>query len=199
MGASAVTLVALLELLVALVISDPCIETSCDDKQSYLDIYIRHRGPEPVPELSLRNHVIQPAARDGQITGEPMPAAASRDGQEQAVVESLHPPADTKPVPDWDAIARETVKDTVDDYFRQEGVRAAMWRQTGSVMFQDDGKPATTEVEPIIADVKFKRPVGVLGLGITIGGCFFGIPIAGIPVEERTAGPTIFYCIDQYE
>ena len=50
-----------------------------------------------------------------------------------------------------------------------------------------------------MAESKFRVPLGVLGIGLTIGGCFFGVPLAGIPVERRTAGPTVIYCADVYE
>lgn len=66
-------------------------------------------------------------------------------------------------------------------------------------MFADTGEFEFEEPPTIIDDVKFRVPVGVLGVGVTIGGCFIGIPLAGIAVEERTVGVSIIYCKDVYE
>lgn len=100
------------------------------------------------------------------------------------------------PATDWNSLKERIARGTVDDHWRREHARAAsMWRQTRSVMFQpvsDAG--AAREEEPLLANLKFREPAGVLGLGLTIGSCFIGIPIAGIPVEERSTAITLFYC-----
>ena len=100
---------------------------------------------------------------------------------------------------DWYEIGRSSVHWTIDEYFENEETRKKMWHRTGSVMFADTGGFDFREPEPIIAAREFRRPVGVLGLGLTIGGCFFGIPLAGIPVEERGIGPNVVYCTDIFE
>ena len=66
-------------------------------------------------------------------------------------------------------------------------------------MFEDTGGFDVLTPKTIIADREFRVPVGVLGIGITIGSCFIGIPLAGIPVENRTVGPTLTYCPDIFE
>lgn len=66
-------------------------------------------------------------------------------------------------------------------------------------MFKGTGEFAIREPPTVIADREFRVPLGVLGIELTIGGCFFGIPLAGIPVEERTVGPTVIFCRDIYE
>ena len=69
-----------------------------------------------------------------------------------------------------------------------------MWRKTHSLMFQSTGGIAPKQQEPIIPDFQFKPQVHVVGLGVTIGSCFIGLPIVGVPVEERTVAIRLFVC-----
>jgi hypothetical protein len=61
-------------------------------------------------------------------------------------------------------------------------------------MFQPDDDFKVNELVPILADFNFREPVGILGLGFTIGSCFIGIPLLGVPVEERSVGITLVIC-----
>jgi len=76
----------------------------------------------------------------------------------------------------------------------QEESRASMWRRSHSIMFQPASGRAVKQEEPIISDFRFKPRVHVVGLGVTIGSCFVGIPIAGVPVEHRTVAIRLFVC-----
>ena len=104
------------------------------------------------------------------------------------------PPADTQPARDWHAIGNQVAKATVDEYFRQEESREALWRESRSVMFKPGNEIVLQNEVPVIADFQFKPQIRVLGLGITIGACFFGVPIAGVPVEQRNVAITLFVC-----
>jgi hypothetical protein len=114
--------------------------------------------------------------------------------QEIVPLDSPDLPADSQPVIDWRAIADDDAKASVDEYFRQEDSRASMWRQTRSIMFQPANDIVVKDEEPLMSDIRFKRRSRVVGLGINVGSCFIGIPIAGIPVEERSIGITVFVC-----
>lgn len=113
---------------------------------------------------------------------------------EVAPVDSPEPPGEPQPVKDWRAIADEAAKASVDEYFRQEETRDSMWKRSHSIMFQPPKELVVMDKEPLLSDVHFKRRSRVIGLGINIGSCFIGIPVAGVPVEDRSAAITVFVC-----
>ena len=76
----------------------------------------------------------------------------------------------------------------------QEESRTSMWRQSHSIMFQPGSDIVVREEESILSDFRFKPRVYVVGLGVTIGSCFIGIPLAGVPVEQRTVAISLFVC-----
>jgi hypothetical protein len=102
--------------------------------------------------------------------------------------------ADTQHAKDWHAIAAGAATESVNEHFRNEESRAVMWRQSRSIMFESTDGPATIVTEPVLSDLRFKYRSRVVGLGINVGACFFGIPVFGVPVEERTIGITVFVC-----
>jgi hypothetical protein len=133
--------------------------------------------------------------------------AAESSPPEQLVAEELVelPPAavplvipepvrDAPPPTDWRAIAAAEARDSVADAFRQEESRALLWRRTHSVMFQPGDDFVLQDEEPLLADFRFIYRSRVVGLGLNIGRCFVGIPIAGVPVEQRSGAITIFVC-----
>jgi hypothetical protein len=104
-------------------------------------------------------------------------------------------PVPVSPPPtDWRAIAAAEARSSVADSFRQEETRASLWRQTHSVMFQPGDTFVLQDEEPLLADFRFVYRSRVVGLGLNIGRCFIGIPIAGVPVEQRSGAITIFVC-----
>jgi hypothetical protein len=114
--------------------------------------------------------------------------------QEVAVVDSPQPPDESPPVPDLHAISSEAAKASVAEHFSQEETRAAMWQQSHSIMFQPAKNTAAMDKEPLLSAVRFKRRSRVIGLGLNIGSCFIGIPVAGVPVEDRSPAITVFVC-----
>ena len=95
---------------------------------------------------------------------------------------------------DWQALAESSAAEFLESEATKEALREAMWRKTGSVLFKaGDDAPLNLNAQ-LLPDYRFRNPVGVLGLGLSFGQCFVGIPLAGIPVENRTAAITIFYC-----
>ena len=156
-----------------------------------LTVVIEQRSVEALSEISVPEYERRAVLPD--ISEDLIPEVPVVDVHEDALTD------DPIPARDWYEIAREPVRQSIDEFFANEESRKKMWRQTGSVMFRDTGQFDFREPESIIAAREFRRPVGVLGIGLTIGGCFFGIPLAGIPVEERGVGPNVIYCTDIYE
>ena len=113
---------------------------------------------------------------------------------EVAPVDSPEPPGEPQPAKDWRTIADEAAKASVDEYFRQEESRDSMWKRSHSIMFQPPKETMVMDKEPLLSNVHFKRRSRVIGLGINIGSCFIGIPLAGVPVEDRSAAITVFVC-----
>ena len=105
-------------------------------------------------------------------------------------------PDKPQPKSDWYAIGEQVAKSTVRDYFEQKDYRAALWRRSPTVMF-DPGEERVFQAEdPVIADFRFVPEIHVLGLGITIGSCFIGLPFAGVPVDQRSTLITLFVCAE---
>ena len=71
-----------------------------------------------------------------------------------------------------------------------------MWRQTRSVMFAPTGEFVLKEEAPAIPDFRFRPRIHVVGLGVTVGSCFIGLPIAGVPVEQRSLAINLFVCAE---
>jgi len=69
-----------------------------------------------------------------------------------------------------------------------------MWRQTYSTMFKPAGDTLSLEEEPVISDLRFIPRIHVFGLGVTIGSCFIGLPLVGVPVEQRSTMIPLFVC-----
>lgn len=154
-----------------------------------LTVHIRNGGDEPVTNLATDDQVVHAPPQD-EIDA----AEVAEIQQEAAPADSRVPPADSLPVRDWRLIAGKAAKEIVDDQFRQEKSRASMWRQSYSVMFQPGDEIAVKQEKPILADIRFIPQIHVLGIGLTIGSCFIGIPLAGVPVEQRNVAMTIFVC-----
>lgn len=65
-------------------------------------------------------------------------------------------------------------------------------------MFKPDKSFEVTDEEPLLANIRFRRPAGVLGLGLAIGECFIGLPIVGVPLDKRsTSGLTLVVCASE--
>jgi len=189
MGISACAVALLLALLGSFVdfvvrVSKPGIEHG-----EPLTIHIRKGTGEEKPSSTTGNRAVRSLPQEQVVSDE-----FAEIQQELAPDDSPEPPADSPPVKDWLAIADEAANASVDEYYRQEEIRASMWRRTHSMMFQLANDIVVKDEEPILSDVRFKRRSRVVGLGINVGSCFIGIPIVGVPVEERSIGIPIFVC-----
>jgi hypothetical protein len=189
MGISACSIALLLALLGSLFdfavrFSKPNIEHG-----EPLTIHIRNGEGEKDSNFVRGNKVVRSLPQEQVVSDE-----FAELQQEVASDDSPELPADSQAVKDWRAIADEVAKTSVDEYFRQEEIRASMWRKTRSIMFRPANDMVVQDREPILSDVRFKRRSRVVGLGINVGSCFIGIPIAGVPVEERSIGITVFVC-----
>ena len=111
--------------------------------------------------------------------------------------EEVDEPADQRQrTSDWYALGEQVAKTTIGEYFDRKESTAKLWRLSPSVMF-DPGEELILEAEePVIADFRFVPEIHVLGLGITIGSCFIGLPFAGVPVEQRSTMITLFVCAE---
>jgi hypothetical protein len=158
-----------------------------------LDVYITSRSSERLSEMATGEQIVSsPEVNEQLQTG----LAPGKVSHEQEEADSADSPVDPQAARDWHALMERSAKASVDEDMRQEEARAAMWRQTRSVMFRPERDFSVVEEEPLLADIRFREPVGVLGLGVTIGSCFIGIPIAGVPVEQRSIAITLFVCRD---
>ncbi len=198
-GMSSVVILMILEFLSVLISNVICSEDWCSEKRGTSTVYVLPPEPRPVSDITLPDRQILPAPPVRQEMAAPRPADRAGNVPSTEHEEDIDSPSNLTPDRDWYAIAEDSAKRTMTDRFDQEEVRMSMWRKTGSVMFQDIGEFDFQEPATIIANREFRVPVGVLGIGITIGSCFIGIPLAGIPVDRRSAGPNVIYCTDIYE
>lgn len=180
------------------------IETSARDARApgkdepSLSVYIREQLSEPdTTSIANADEPQGPEAQDVSTDEVPIPEFEPSQAGQPAVAEAADPAdeaddasEDTASVAAVDAY----VDEAVDLYFKQQDARAAMWRRTDSVMHQPTSVFRPRESEPLLPDFRFKPGVDVVGLGFKLGSCFFGVPLAGIPVEERTAEITVIVC-----
>ena len=153
-----------------------------------MTVHIKHNEADSKPPFESVDQI----GRSG--SGEDASATETTTVPEN--VSSVAPPAlqsDEQPAVDWRSMIAETVASIGEEDQEREESRALMWRNTHSVMFQSNGF-VPKQQEPIIPDFQFKPQVHVAGLGVTIGSCFIGIPIVGVPVEERTVAIRLFVC-----
>jgi len=189
MGVSACSIAVLLALLGSLVnivvrVSAPGIEHG-----ERLTLYIRKGVASPKSDFAVDNQSA-PSLPQEQF----VPTESADLEQEVANANTPKQLADTEPVRDWHAIAEGAAQASVDEFFRNEESRASMWRQSRTIMFQPASDFGVKEQDPIISDFRFKPQIHVVGLGVTIGSCFLGIPLAGVPVEQRTVAISLFVC-----
>jgi hypothetical protein len=133
-----------------------------------------------VPELVTRDaNSSRPSPSE---VGEIQSVAKTNDGASQLAAATQ----------DWTAVVARSVKASTDERLRLEDAENSKWQKSRSILFQSGTRLATNYDEPELLDIKFKRHVA--GLGIRIGSCFIGLPLAGVPVHERTVAITLFVC-----
>ena len=179
-------LLALLELIVDLAANTP--KPNAVSGQS-LTVRIRPNEADSKSELASGEQSAKLQLReDLSLTEIPIPR------QETTSASPPESPPDLQPVMDWREMITETVATIGNENLRQEKSRSSMRRQTHSIMFQPASEIVLKEPDPIIPDFRFKPQVHVAGIGVTIGSCFIGLPIVGVPVEDRTAAIRLFVC-----
>ena len=146
--------------------------------------------PEPLPEETLipEETPMQPASS----STEPTEAPVEPEAPEPSVPDEPEP--DDQPPTDWTAVSHSTVRSYMEDARRAEDRSDAMWRQSYSLMFEPRETLTVEEAPPPIDGFRFEPEFRVLGVGLKIGNCFFGIPILGVPVEQRSVGPNVIVC-----
>ncbi len=154
-----------------------------------LIVHIRQREssaePDPVV-VEQPDRAVSPEALVPNDVSEPQPLIAS--------VENPEPPVGPEEARDWHTIAVASVRESSLERALREDSRDLMWRQNYSVMFKADDEFVANDDEPAIPGFRFKPRIHVAGLGFSIGGCFIGIPLVGVPVEQRTVGVSLFVC-----
>jgi hypothetical protein len=123
---------------------------------------------------------------------EPTLADVNPEQQESMPPDSVDQLVTTSPGTDWKAAVARVAEELGDEQFREEMLQESRWKKSRSVMFESGRRLAPIELEPILSDFTFKRRV--VGLGFSLGYCFIGFPIAGIPVENRAINITLFTC-----
>ena len=189
MGISACSIALVLASLGSLFDFVEKVPKSGSENGDRLIVHIRKGEGQKHPNLTAGNDAGLSLTQEQVVSAE-----IAELQQRVAPVDSPDPPADSQPVKDWRAIAGEAAQATIDEYSRQEKSRALMWRRTHSVMFQPTNDILVKDEEPLLSDIRFKRYSRVLGLGFNVGSCFIGIPLAGVPVEKRSAAITVFVC-----
>ena len=154
-----------------------------------LTVQLRHDDSDLRPDL-----VLDEQADDLQLPEEVSVVEPSTALDDATSVVLPEPQTDQLTATDWRNMITKSVVAIGNEKATQEASRSSMWRRTHSIMFQSDSEHVLTEQDPIIPDFRFKPQVYVAGLGITIGSCFIGIPLVGVPVEERTVAVRLFVC-----
>lgn len=198
LGIATVSVAALLGVLVLHVDLDTCLFKPCFEQRERLSVYVENHDVDEGSDLRTGSVTGQPSPQDEPIESQPEPANVLPAQRQEVPVTSAKLVTVGKPVKDWNLLAARTARDKIGERLKREDARAAMWRQTRSVMFKPDKRFEVTEEEPLLANIRFRRPAGVLGLGITIGECFIGLPIAGVPLDKRsTSGLTLVVCASE--
>ena len=189
MGISACSVALLLALFGSLfdsVRGRPGPETEIERR---LAVHIRTGETRPIPELTMNAPAI-PSKPIEEI--DPENRLVPR--HEAVTVRPPAPAPVARSAEDWQATAEQMASASIDEQVRYEQARSSMWRQSYSVMFRPTSDLVVKEEVPLIAYLQFRPEIHVLGLGFTIGSCFIGIPLVGVPVEDRTPDISVFVC-----
>lgn len=156
----------------------------------FLRVLIKHDEAKPNLEHEADDLAIAPKFQES----EPDVKTVTANREATPIAPSESPATQRSPI-DWNRAIAESVAPLANEKRKQIENRDAMWQQTHSVMFQP-----TNEIfngpAPLLAELRFKPEIHVLGLGLKIGSCFIGLPFVGVPVEDRTAAIRLFACAD---
>lgn len=189
MGISACLVAALLALLgsiVEIVLDASGPKASGKER---VTVVVRDTESQPPAADSEDENVLTPVVKQELTVADDRPQQ-----QEPVIAEAPEPPADVEPGRDWHAMKKDVARSSVTDLFEQRESRVAMWRRSHSIMSRPSDDLEIGEDEAFIPDFRFKPQIHVVGLGFTIGSCFIGIPLAGVPVEQRSVAVALFVC-----
>ena len=157
-----------------------------------LTVHIRKNEPRKDSSFTTASEAVGLLPREQKATDN-----IAEVQQEFPPVDSPKQAVELQPRKDWHAIAKEVVRSIDATNSRQEESRAYMWQKSHSVMFKPSEAIKSIDEEPLLSEIRFIRRSRVLGLGFNFGSCFFGIPIAGVPVEDRSVALTLFVCTSE--
>ena len=158
------------------------------DLPAPIRIRIQPKMPEPSLDESDSRQSVSEVSQEASTPIDP--AGDQTEESDDSKIETA--PAEKSRV-DWRATAKTVARSSVENEHQARALRDKMWRQSFSTMFQPEPESAISE-QPILASLEFEPEFRVLGIGVTIGSCFFGVPILGVPVEQRTVGPNVIVC-----
>ena len=161
--------------------------------------------PQGIPLASLADLVVTIVPAKPEAPAEtivepapvalPLPADSEVSASQPVPVENVDPASLPQPASvDLQALIAATVSNLGEEKAVEEQLRAAMWENTRSVMFQPGDELALQEQEPVLEDFRFKPELNIAGIGLKIGSCFFGIPLVGVPVEDRSVAISVVTC-----
>jgi hypothetical protein len=154
-----------------------------------LTVHVR-KGVQVSQQISLTDGLVrQSPAREAVSSTEP-----AVHEQEIVSVDPANSQKNSRPESDWHELAAEAATTNAKEFFRKEEMRESMWRQSHSIMFEPVDGPSATGKEPVLSELRFKYRSRVVGLGVNVGACFFGVPLFGVPVEQRTIAINVFVC-----
>lgn len=159
------------------------------EREDSLTVHIRKSEPRKDSSHTTANEPVRLPPPEQKA-----PDSIAEVQRERPPVDSPKQAVELHPDKDWHAIAKEVVRTIDASNSRQEESRAYMWQRSRSIMFEPEDDIVLIDEEPLLSDIRFIQRSRVLGLGFNFGSCFFGIPIAGVPVENRSVAVTLFVC-----
>ena len=191
MGASAGFLALLLVLLDIFLPVEPGLRDARVVGDPILQVLIRRRAmPAPIDAEKLDLQTPPTRRAEG-----PAVEAVADDRIVEITTPSEAPAAPRSPI-DWSAEIVESVAALQSERRANETTRQSMWLQSRSVMFAPEDEFTPSAEGPVLADLRFRPEIHVAGIGLTIGSCFVGLPLIGVPVEQRTVAIRLFVCAD---
>ena len=209
--APAVVLVALLLQALALVVYSQVAPTDLDmDKSRPLNVLLsyaeRQRASSIEAEQSVavedeaqvqRSEAVLPAPDLNSDTRAPIGVAETTGEPPAPPANDELPRAEAAPLRttvDWRVAAKSAAVEYLQTRSTADAQRMAKWRTSGSVLFKPEEEAPLDLDSQVLPSYPFRNPAGVAGLGLTVGQCFVGLPLIGIPVEDRTPTVGLIYC-----
>ncbi len=155
--------------------------------QQEIDVFItpERSEPEPVTAAPPVEQLEEP-----EVQPEEIPVVQ----EVEVPPESPEKPTENESPIDWQASITEAAAAVSNERMQSQDARAELFRQNYSMMFQPAETWAVSEKDPVVDEFRFKPEIHVGGIGVTIGSCFIGLPLVGVPVEDRQVAITLWVC-----